>query len=524
MKYTEAEHSELEGVLKEFNLDVLGYDPEKSVPIRTKKGRKGIEAVAKKALSDKNILVKYPEINKMTPSEVEKCLEDYLEAKFPVGVIVDSAETIQEKAGLVGHYLARDILKNGDVSMELFVVNAKDVVSDLHPDLLIKLFHIENPYVVAKSLVRAYEPRESIGTYDAELPSGEVVRHINKYIPPTWPEYSSHVPDKLPDSIETLFNQIINPMDRLYFLHWLYLSIATRATTYLVLQGDPGVGKNIIKLIVRALHGHNNSGDGNESMLNTKFNTKFRDVTYIHFDELDYDKKRKGRMKEIPNGSISYEGKGVDATRADKIFCSAIITNNYPKDNYITFDDRKFAPMTLSQSRLEDVIPPEEIAILRGKVEDPGQDTYDVGYIAQIGRWILNHGYRPDLFPQGEYRGPKFWELAHSSMSGWQKVSIEVLLNLEIYSKRDWEKNKEKVETGTLLFSDIKKLAIANKNFNIKDREFPRDYSSAEQFIKIFRGLNGEKVFEVRPSEDKITGDFYVDILSLLPPDPSSLL
>lgn len=526
MTFKPEAHQEIEDLLKEINLEIIGYDGNKANPIKTRKGRKRPDML--NAAIDKirgaPILKKYPEVGALLSDETEKLIEEYCLEKFPEEGERD--EVIKEKAKFVGHELAQDILHTGE-EVEFFLVNDKGQISSVNPEYYIALNKIENPNLVAKPLIRVYEPREPQGVYANKLVSGEIVDHINSYIPPDWLEFSGASPDKLPDEVEKLFNQITNPMDKLYFFHWLYMSLTSRAPTYLILQGDPAVGKNRMKCVIRALHGHHNTVDGKKSTLTGTFNGQLADNTYIHFDELRYTMDEENIMKEIPNGTISIERKHKNATRASKIHCSMVISNNKPKDNYIAFDARKFSPITLSKDRLEKNMTKEEIGAMSSKIEYVDDAAFDIGYIAQIGRWILRHGNRPDLFPQGEYRGPKFWELAHSSMSAWQKASITVLTNLEFYAKRDWERVKEKLDSGTLLFTDIKKIIIPTKTLEVRDKDFPRDHSSAEYFLSVFRGLNGEKVFDVRPSEDKITGDFYIDILkpeAKVEDDPSSQL
>lgn len=521
MKFSPAEHKELEDLLIDINLQITGYDSEKANPIKTRKGRKRCDMIEKEISKSRNLLIaQYPRLNTMPGPDIERLIEEYCEEKFPT---VDAANVISEKAKYVGHRLAVDILASGE-EIEYFLVTSKDSISVVNPEYYIGLNKIENPISIAEPLVRAYEPREPLGIYPHKVISGEDLNYINSYIPPEWLEYSGVVPDKLPDEVEKLFNQIVDPMDKLFFFHWLYQSITTRAGPYLVLQGDPAVGKNRMKCIIRALHGHHNTVDGKKSTLITQFNGQLADSTYIHFDELKYSMDEENIMKEIPNGTISIERKNKNATRSTELHCSMVISNNRPKDNYIAFDARKFSPIMLSKERLEKIMTKEEIAEMSHKIEFVKDIRFDISYIAQIGRWILNHGNRPDLFPQGEYRGPKFWELAHSSMFGWQKAVVRVLTNLEGYSKRGWERTKEKLEAGELLFTDIKKIVLETKSMNMREKDFPGDHSSAEYFLTIFRGLNGEKVVEVRSSEDKITGDFFIDIIKPTAPDASSLL
>src|SRR5690606_21243232 len=109
---------------------------------------------------------------------------------------------------------------------------------------------------------------------------------------------------------------------------WLYHSMFKRSFVYLILCGAPGTGKNRLKLVLRALHGHINTIDGKRSTLIERFNSQLADSTLAWFDELHYNMEMENTMKELQNDSISIERKGIDATRSTSIHASLIISNN----------------------------------------------------------------------------------------------------------------------------------------------------------------------------------------------------
>jgi len=226
-------------------------------------------------------------------------------------------------------------------------------------------------------------------------------------------------------------------------------------------------------------------------------------------------------MKEIPNSTISIEAKNKNATRYTKIYCSMILSNNLPRDNYLSFDARKFAPVELSKKRLEKVMRTGEIETIQKKLSDESLETYDVAYVAQIGRWILKNGNKPDKFPQGEYRGRKFWELAHSSMALWQRLTLDFLKNPKKYDRRNYKKYVDKLNDGKLEFSHVRDLVVDSTDVKNASRHFPIDHSTARHFLNIFRDLSGEKIYETLDleEEDSVGGDFYVKII-----DPIVLL
>ena len=132
----------------------------------------------------------------------------------------------------------------------------------------------------------------------------------------------------------------------------MYAALFNRAYTFLILCGAGGIGKNRLKLVNKALHGHHNAIDGKKSTFTERFNSQLYDCTEAWFDELTYTMDMENVMKEIQNDTISIERKGIDATRSTKIYASSVISNNKPRDNYIAFDARKFVPLQLTNNRL----------------------------------------------------------------------------------------------------------------------------------------------------------------------------
>jgi len=509
MSYSLDDFQAFDSLLEEIPVKILGYVAGKSKCIK----------IPDAYISDTQLVNRIKKSEVWYPKSIAAIIKDGKMEDFVSeyckhnGLIPASSPGAEEQKEMMKDFaLAKDLDFTTDKEATYFLVNEKDMISMIPAHHYIHLNKIEQPEVIALPMIREYSPRDPQGIYKKKLISGEKVDHINSYIPPDWTSYEGETPDELPHEIELLFNQISDDTDRKFFLHWVYQSLTTQAKVYLVLNGDPAVGKNRINAVIRALHGHHNSVSGKKSTLTSNFNSQLSSNTYIHFDELKYSVEEEAVMKEIPNGSLSIEKKGEDATRSTRIFCSMVISNNKARDNYIAFDARKFAPLTLSQTRLEKVIPKTKITEFSDKIDYPDSPKYDVAYIAQIGRWILKHGNHQDLFPYGEYQGRKFWELAHSSMFHWQKAVVRVLTQLELHSKALNIHHKE-LKEGNMLFSTVQGIAVKSKNLKIKESDFPGDYSTARNFIDKFRGLNGVKVFETESVGDPIYGDFKIKVI-----------
>ena len=287
-----------------------------------------------------------------------------------------------------------------------------------------------------------------------------------------------------------------------FFFEWLHASLFDRAPVFLVLSGAPGNGKNRLKLLLQALHGHKNSTTGKKSTLVEKFNSQLCEGTLLWFDELTYDISMENNMKELPNDYIAIERKGVDATRLSKIYASIVITNNGLRDNYIAFDSRKFVPLQLSENRLGDSMTSDEIKTFNSKVKDPASPTYDVAFIAQMAKWIKRRGYK-GTWNELEYKGPMFWKLAHSSMTVWQKKAVMLLLD---------DKSHTPIEPGPdgYLWSAV--TDSANRRNKDGLQRIP-DLSLSQAFFNRYRDIQGRVVFETKSVPKSIVGDFHVKVI-----------
>lgn len=388
---------------------------------------------------------------------------------------------------------------------KFFMTTEKEIISEVAGAAYLNVYRmaLEDAIPLARIVTPKYNARIGPGITQQVGMDGEVMNVFNTYIPPRWMEYTKPLPDRLPQLFEKLVNHLFPlKIEREYFYSWLHDSLFKRSLVYLVLCGAPGAGKNRLKVVLRALHGHSNTVDGKKSTLTERFNSQLGESTLTWFDELHYNMDMENVMKEIQNDTISIEKKGIDATRSTRIYSSLIISNNKPRDNYIAFDARKFSPLVINPNRLDTSMSESEITELTNKVEDWASDTFDLAFIAQIGRWIRKHG-RSKKWPTLEYKGPMFYKLAHTSMSRWQKKAAMLVLETPQSTSGRVHFHPEK----GFLWSTMEESVSKKQGY--KTMQFP-DYSTIRHFFDIFMDDKGRKSFETEDVVGNLMGDFWV--------------
>lgn len=504
---------QLKAVLDSLGIEVIRYRPEKPRPIITKAhGTLTVKKLSEK-LRDFPEIINFLELFVIARKEGDMSLlmYDYAEQEDILGE--EEKEEKQEKQLEIPNEL-KNLTLNCDMTAKsrderFFLTHPDESVSRISGDfyLLCHGMSAIDAASRARKVIPEYQPRTGPGVHTL-IDDGKEETIFNKYTQPPWAGVELNEP--APKAPPPIFKKLIDHLfpiirEREYFYDWLHASLFDRAFVYLVLQGAPGIGKNRLKLIMRALHGHPNSADGKRSTLIDKFNSQLTDSTLVWFDELSYDHDMENIMKELQNDSISIERKGVDATRASKIHASLVISNNKPRDNYISFDARKFVPLQLTDKRLEVSMTPKEIDLLTRKVEDQDSEHFDKEFLTRIALWLKNRG-KTGKWPNLEYRGPHFWALAHTSMSKWQKKAASVVLQLKAGDSGRIIHDREK----GFLWSSVEN-AIQRKNAE-KTFYFP-DFTSVKYFFDVFRDGKGQKAFETTLQSDDMMGDFYVKVI-----------
>jgi hypothetical protein len=504
----------LKEALESARIKIVKYDGTKSRPVSTNIGtmdiRKFSGVLLEKLGAD---MVKYPEIIKAAYdiSKMTQVVEDFCEKSDlidePDSKEIEIPEEL-EKYKLNVNMSAR----RGEE--EFFLTTEDEFMSRTSGKYYINRCNIPLPiaYTMARPVIPDYRPRSSPGVFkefNGQTKEEEII--YNSYIPPEWVLWKKENPRKwkrLSEKPPALFMKLLKHLlplaeERKYFYAWLYLSMFQRSYVYLVLCGAPGAGKNRLKLVLRALHGRENTNDGKKSTLTERFNSQLSSGTLTWFDELKYDADMENVMKEIQNDYLSIERKGVDATRSSSIHSSMVISNNKPRDNFLAFDARKFAPLVIGNRDLRFSMKEEEIELLTRKVE-AGKPDFDVKFVAQIAKWIMKVG-RSNLktWPTLEYKGPMFWTLAHTSMTRWQKKAVSFIIDQKPNSKVGWDPNEK-----AFLWSALEEKY--RKRVGDKSMVFP-DYSSVKAFFDVFRDGEGRKAFDTKlVPGGNILGDFWI--------------
>ncbi len=480
------------------------FDPIKARPVSTNQGTVSLEKFSKmlrEALGKKAI--KYPDVFEALHDQkaLVKLIKDFAEEEE---ILVDKNAPKEMPKELDGMTLNMDLASGRDT--EFFVTSSDEVQSVITGASYIKLAGLKDPeaVAVARKVVRSYEPRRKPGVTPKKFDDGLILDVYNTYQVPPWKKADVKIPLRPPALFEKLVKHLFPlPIEQEYFYSWLYYSLYDRAFVYLVLCGPPGTGKNRLKLVLRALHGHLNTIDGKRSTLVERFNSQLSECTLAWFDELKYNEDMENVMKELQNDSISIERKGVDATRATSIHASLVISNNKPRDNFLAMDARKFAPLLLNPNRLEKSMTPDEINELTGKVERPDSKTYDIDFLARIALWIKKNG-KSKKWPHLEYRGPMFYKLAHTSMSRAQKKAASMVLELNPKQSNKLVYDEKK----GFLWSSVEEFSM-RKNGD-RSLKFPPDYSTTKHFFDVFLDGTGRKAFKTIDVPGSLMGDFWV--------------
>lgn len=507
--------SKLKAALDAAKITVRKYDPDKTRPVITSTKPftidKFVDEMVAALGSD---IIHHPEVaaSIRNKSIMVTLLEEYAEAE---GVGSSSGQVVipQELSHLT---LNVDMSSREQGAKRFFCTTQEEIVDpNTSGAFFIDSCGMSPSQAVSMSrpVVPKYMPRKGPGIHPEFSDStNATVNYFNTYIPPRWerwrrrnPKAWAKLPAKPPTDIIFLIKHVLpHKVDREYFYAWVYTSIVGRAFVYPNLCGKPGIGKNRIHLLLKALHGENNVADGKKETLGanqSKFNAQLADKTLLVFDELEVTKDMESRMKQYQNATAPIEGKGVD-TITKEIYTSMIISNNYLRDNYLPFDARKFAPLEMGRVPLKEVMTEAEIGVLSDKLgEIP--DKMDVRYVAQIAKWILHVGPKyTSKFRNLEYKGPMFWKIAHASMSHWQK---ELISYLTTQTSRGpivgWDEEKQ-----AFLWSKAEEALKRKRNMGANNVHF----ATIQPFLENYCDRKGRKVFEVEEAIDGVMEDFWV--------------
>lgn len=511
--------SELKKALEATGIAIRKYDATKARPIITDKGAVTIPKFTTDLVSALGTgLMNHPAVVGAinSPSVMTQLIEDYVEGEGLASK--DSSGQISVPSSMA-HLTLNIDRSSTEPGAKRFFCTTQEELMDQETSGQFYLdscgASISDGVRLARAVVPRYMPRRKRGTFIERHPvTGAQYTHFNTYVPSEWelwklrnPREWNKLPAKPPEEIIRFLKHLIpSKVEREYLYAWIYTSMTSRSFVYLVLQGSPGVGKNRLNVLLRALHGKSNSVSGKKETFganDSRFNNQMLNNTMLWLDELKYGPDMEPRMKEYQNPYIAIERKGIDASSSTEIYSSMVISNNYPRDNYILFNSRKFAPLVLGSQALTSSMTPEEITRMSERMDNTFH-TFDVKYVAQIAKWILHVGPKHvSKWPNLEYQGPKFWELAHSSMSRWQKIAV---LSLTTQTRSGmfagWNPEKK-----AFLWSKVEEGLRRKKEYEAKDY---RDASTVKSFFDNYCDEKGVRIFETEEVPGSIIQDFWV--------------
>ena len=271
-----------------------------------------------------------------------------------------------------------------------------------------------------------YRPEQ---IYTEESKYGQKCTHINTYSKPEW-QIGKRLSDseakeyaKLPILINDFFTHLFpNENCREFVYDWLHFALTSRCETYLVMNGAKGIGKNILsELLGKSLIGTKNHKMANKGALESDFNRLLTECRMIVFDEFKMvDDEVINTLKRYINSEQMINRKGIDSGETEKTFNSFIIQNNALVDMRVSWDDRRFSVVDITDVKLDSVWSSEKINLLLEMLGDTsGYNMRNFGY------WLM---YRTPKVMENNfscYKGQHFYKLCYTSYPEWAKLLID---------------------------------------------------------------------------------------------------
>jgi hypothetical protein len=301
-----------------------------------------------------------------------------------------------------------------DMMGSTYVVNTnKDEILPMHPNTYWGLFtgkerrDIEQNFT--KNVAYTYfDPNDSRSHYVKDGAS-----YLNKYIRPPWRKISTKdVPIDL--RFKELLNHLFNDDEKqiCFVMDWLYRLLTARNETALVLNGDKGVGKNLLYAVAKGLVGLEYCAEATSKFGIKEFNSVLRDRVLFLIDEHRITKDKYNFLKASFNEYQTIEEKGVSITHTERIFVNYMIFHNSPEDMYLENSERRFSVMDITKKPLTDIWSIPQIEEFYKEVNNPESDV-----LFNIGTEILRWGESRVQNPFALYLGEKYQEILDCHVS-----------------------------------------------------------------------------------------------------------
>ena len=336
-------------------------------------------------------------------------------------------------------------------------------------------------------LVRAvikFNPYRPESIYVAESEYGKECTHINTFKRPEW-QFPRELTAterkefcKLPPTIDRFMRHLFPDDDCRNFVYdWLHYALAKRCETYLVLNGAKGIGKGIFTdHLCRSLLGKENHVIAPPGALESNFNAILKDKRMIVFDEFRIDDEDKiNKLKRYINRDQTIEHKGLDIGKTIETFNSFIISSNSLGDMRISWDDRRFSVLDITETKLNEVWSKYEIEALIEELEPTSKAMQEFGY------WLLYRHAKDNEF--AVFKGKHFYKLCYSSLPEWSRVVIDEVLGAKSDMIDDAQLKMAYKESNPMgKFPNPHKVEDFLKNYKHEGKyylgEFKRDHRS----------------------------------------------
>lgn len=270
-----------------------------------------------------------------------------------------------------------------------------------------------------------YNPETKVEKRTME--DGEDAIFINTYRAPTWLKGSDSC-ETMPKILEEFINHLLpSKKQRTYCLQWMAEAMFGKNETYLVLNGDKGVGKNTIYEILKAVIAPRYSVTAPASLTTSHFNSVLLDKRLILLDEYKITRANHLFLKKIINKNQTIEKKGVDADKEVETYNSFMVFHNSVSDMYVEKDDRRFSVLDLTHKNLTDIWTPDYIHELMIDLNDPNSE-----FTKEVGQYLLHVHETQEFNNVTPYKGNKFHEIVEYHMPTWLQIVVAMVENGEV--------------------------------------------------------------------------------------------
>lgn len=253
------------------------------------------------------------------------------------------------------------------------------------------------------------------------------ILYINKYSHPAW-RVGAVASDKCPTFLsEFLEHLLCGDKEQIeYCLKWMAHALVNKNETYLVLNGDKGVGKNTLYEIMKAVIGAKYSVTAPQSLTTSHFNSVLQDRRLILLDEYKITRINHLFLKKIINKYQTIEKKGFDANTEEETFNSFMIFHNDPSDMYLEKDDRRFSVLDITSKNLLELWSEGQIDRYLMDLTNPNSTL-----VKEIGEYLLGIS-QLDFDPIKPFKGKKFHEIVEYHMPQWLQIVVAMIENGEV--------------------------------------------------------------------------------------------